>query len=138
MSQENVEIVARAIAAYSGSGEPPEDLFDPEVEVWESPELPGDLAGSGYDNLVRVNRTLLDSFEDWSIEPERFFDLGQRVLVFAQFRVKGRGSGVEVADPMTYLLTVRDGRVIEWGLFGDRSKALEAAGDVAGERGASP
>src|SRR6266567_4703605 len=47
------EIVERAIAAYSDTGEVPEDLFDPEVEVWESPELPGDLAGSGYDNLVR-------------------------------------------------------------------------------------
>jgi hypothetical protein len=30
--------------------------------------------------------------------------------------------------PMAWLLTVRNGRVIEWGLFGDRRKALEAAG----------
>src|SRR4051794_38622290 len=54
MSQENVVIVKRALAAYSDTGDVPEDLFDPEIEVWESPELPGDLAGKGHANLVRV------------------------------------------------------------------------------------
>ena len=128
MSQENVEIVRRAIAAYNRTGRPPEDLFDPEVEVWESPELPGELAGKGLGNLVRANENLLESFEEWSIEPERFFDLGERVLVFVCFRVRGKGSGVQVDAPLAYLLTLRDGKVIEWGLFGDRNKALEAAG----------
>ena len=128
MSQENVEIVRRAIAAYSRTGEPPEGFFDPQIEVWESPELPGELAGTGYHNLARAGEALLDSFEEWSIEPERFFDLGERILVFVRFRAKGKGSGVPVEAPLAYLYTLRDGKVIEWGLFGDRSKALEAAG----------
>jgi len=128
MSQENVEIARRAIAAYGRTGEPLENLFHPEIEVWESPELPGELAGKGLGNLVRVNETLLDAFEEWSIEHERSFDLGERILVFVRFRVKGKGSGVKVDAPLAYLLTLRDGKVIEWGLFGDRSKALEAVG----------
>jgi ketosteroid isomerase-like protein len=128
MSQENVEIVERAVAAYSRAGEPTDDLFDPEIEVWESPELPGELAGRGYGNLIRANQTLLDSFAEWSIQPESFFDLGERVLVFVGVRVKGKGSRVPLDGQMACLFTVRDGRVIEWGLFGDRSKALEAAG----------
>ena len=69
-----------------------------------------------------------DSFEGRSIEPERFFDLGERILVFVNFQAKGRGSGVPADGQLAYLLTVRDGKVIEWALFGDRSKALEAAG----------
>src|SRR6185295_10957113 len=108
MSQENVEIVRRAIDAFSRTGEPPEDLFHPDVEVWESPELPGELAGKGLENLIRVNENLLDSFEEWSIEQEKIFDLGERVLVFVRIRAKGKGSGVEVDAPMAYLLTVRD------------------------------
>src|SRR5439155_892043 len=99
-----------------------------EIEVWESPELPGELAGKGYGNLVRANETLLDSFEEISIESERFIDLGERILVFVRFRVKGKGSGVQVDAPLAYLLTLRDGKVTEWGLFGDRRKALEAVG----------
>ena len=128
MSHENVEIVRRAIAVYSRTGEPPENFFDSEIEVWESPELPGELAGTGLGNLVRANEYLMESFEEWSIEPERFFDLGERVLVFVCFRVRGKGSGVQVDAPLAYLITLRDGKVIEWGLFGDRNKALEAAG----------
>ena len=128
MSQENVEIVKLALAAYSGTGDVPEDLFDSGIEVWESPELPGDLAGKGHANLVRVKEILLDSFEEWSIEPEKFFDLGERVLVFVRFRVKGKESGVPVDGPLAYLVTLQDGKVTAWGLFGDRGKALEAAG----------
>jgi ketosteroid isomerase-like protein len=127
VSEENVEIVRRAMAAY-GHGDIPEDIFDPEIEVWESAELPGELAGKGYDGLVRANENLLESFEDWSAEPEKLFDLGERILVFVCFRAKGKGSGIETVTPMAWLLTVRDGRVIEWGLFGDRRRALEATG----------
>jgi hypothetical protein len=39
MSQENIEIVRQVIAAYSGAGEIRDDLIDPAIEVWESPEL---------------------------------------------------------------------------------------------------
>jgi ketosteroid isomerase-like protein len=128
MSEENVEIVREVIAAYSGTGEVRADLIDPEIEVWESPELPGELAGSGHEALVRAQQTVSDSFVEWSIELERTFDLGDRVLVFVSFRATGRGSGIPADAQLAYLLTVRDGRVTEWGLFGDRSKALEAAG----------
>jgi ketosteroid isomerase-like protein len=84
--------------------------------------------GKGSGNLVRARENLLDSFEEWSIEPERVFDLGERLLVFVVFRAKGKGSGVAVDAEMAYLFTLREGKIIEWGLFGDRSKALEAAG----------
>ncbi len=92
------------------------------------PELPGELAGKGYGSLIRAKRTLLDSFEEISVAPERFFDLGERILVFATFHAKGRGSGAPTDAQQAHLLTVRDGKVVEWRAFGDRRKALEAAG----------
>jgi ketosteroid isomerase-like protein len=127
MSEENVEIARQAIAAYS-TGEVRDDLVHPEIEVWESPELPGELAGKGHQALIKAQETISDSFEEWSIEPERLFDLGERVLAFVAFRATGRGSGIPADAQLAYLITVRDGRVIGVGLFGDRSKALEAAG----------
>ena len=127
MSQENVEVVERAMAAY-GTGEPLEDLFDPEIEISESSDLPGEFVGKGYANLARGRRTLRDLFEEWSIEVEKSFDLGERVLVFVMFRVRGKGSGAPVQRPLAYLVTLRDGRIIEWCLFGDQTEALEAAG----------
>src|SRR5262249_45747148 len=128
MSEENIEVVRQVIAAYSGSGEVREDLVEADIEVWESPELPGDLAGKGIGALLRAQETVSDSFEEWSIEPERFFDLGERVLVFVTFRGRGRGSGISADGQLAYLVTLRGGKVTAWGLFGDRSKALEAVG----------
>jgi ketosteroid isomerase-like protein len=128
MSEQNVEVVRHVIAGYSGTGEVREDLIDAAIEVWESPELPGDLAGKGHEGLRRAKERVSDSFEEWSIEPERFFDLGDRVLAFVSFHAKGRGSGVPADGQLAYLFTLLDGKVTEWGLFGDRSKALEAAG----------
>jgi ketosteroid isomerase-like protein len=129
MSQENVEIARRAIAAYARRGESlDEDLFDREIEVWESPELPGEFAGKGYDNLVQRRETVLDSFEEWSLESEKFLDLGDRVLVFTRFRARGTGSGVPVDAPLVHMLTIRNRRIVKWCLFGNRSEALDAAG----------
>ena len=128
MSADNVGIVREVIAAYSGTGKIREDLIDPDIEVWESTELPGELAGSGHGALVRAKETISESFEEWAIEPERFFDLGERILVFVAVQMKGRGSGAPAGGQLAYLFTLRDGKVTEWGLFGDRSKALEAAG----------
>jgi hypothetical protein len=48
MSEENVDLVRQVIAAYSGAGEIRDDLIDPAIEVWESPELPGELAAKGH------------------------------------------------------------------------------------------
>jgi ketosteroid isomerase-like protein len=128
MSRENVEVVRQVIAAYSGSGEVRDDLIDPQIEVWESPELPGELAGSGREALARAQEVVSGSFDDWSIEPERFVDLRERVLVFVTFQGTGRGSGIPAEGQLAYLFTLRAGKVVEWGLFGDRAKAVEAAG----------
>jgi ketosteroid isomerase-like protein len=128
MSQENVEIVGRVFEAFSHPGPPPIELFDPEVEVWESSEFPGELAGKGYDNLVRANETLFDAFEELSAEWERFFDLDDRILVFVRILGFGKGSGARVEAAQAHLFRLRDGKVTEWCLFVDRSKALEAAG----------
>jgi hypothetical protein len=48
MSEENVDLVRQVIAAYSVAGEIRDDLIDPAIEVWESPDLPGGLAGKGH------------------------------------------------------------------------------------------
>ena len=76
MSEENIAVVRQAIAAYSGTGAVVDDLFTPETEIWESPELPGDLAGQGRDALLRAKEILFDSFEEWSIDPQKFFAAG--------------------------------------------------------------
>jgi ketosteroid isomerase-like protein len=132
MSRENVEIVRACFKAFSRNPyEPPLDFFDRDIEVWEGPELPGDLAGTGHDNLVRATRLLFHSFEGWASEPERFFDLGERVLVFARFRAIAKGSGIPIVAVQAHLLTLRSGKITRWEAFASRDKAVEAAAGLS-------
>ena len=40
--------------------------------------------------------TLRESWAEWRVEPERYYDAGDRVVVFVRMRAKGAGSGAEV------------------------------------------
>jgi ketosteroid isomerase-like protein len=48
--------------------------------------------------------------------------------VFVRILGFGKGSGARVEAPQAHLFRLQDGKVTEWCLFIDRSKALEAAG----------
>ncbi len=64
----------------------------------------------------------------WSEEVEEIRDLGDSVLVVSTQRGRGRGSGVEMEHRFAMLYELRNGKVIRWTIYNDRSEALEAAG----------
>jgi len=68
-------------------------------------------------------------WEEFRIEPDEFVDGGDRVVVIGRRVGKGKGSGIEVQQPVTHVFTLHDGRVVrvELGYTG-RDDALEAAG----------
>jgi ketosteroid isomerase-like protein len=129
MSQENVEIVRRAFAAYSSGG--PEALanfWDPEIEV----EVPPGLAEAG---TYRGREAVLAWMSEWSeawerIEytPEEIVGNGDTVVVTLLYDGVGRGSGLRIEGRFWYLNRLRDGMIVYVRLYGDRNKALEAAG----------
>ena len=59
---------------------------------------------------------------------EEFLDAGDRVLVTAYFRGRGRGSGIDIDTCFYEVYTLRDGRVVRVDEFTKRADALEAAG----------
>jgi ketosteroid isomerase-like protein len=129
MSQENVEIVRRAFAAYSSGG--PEALanfWDPEIEV----EVPPGLAEAG---TYRGREAVLAWMSEWSeawerIEytPEEIVGNGDTVVVTLLYDGVGRGSGLRIEGRFWYLNRLRDGMIVYVRLYGDRNEALEAAG----------
>ena len=104
--------------------------LDPSVEYRargdsSAPDLDADL--HGHDGYLQVWRYSLDAFEDIRFEPEELLDLGDRLLVTAQLRGRGSGSGVAVSQPVFQLLEFREGLMVWQADFSHRSKALEAA-----------
>jgi ketosteroid isomerase-like protein len=128
-------IVARRVRrAYAAANRQDFDLvlvgWDPGSEYHPSSDLmPPDLEPvfHGHDGYLQLWRYWLDAFEDIRWDPEEVLDFGDRLLVTAQQRGHGSGSGVAVSEPVFQLFTFRRGLVVRQEDFLDRSKALEAA-----------
>jgi ketosteroid isomerase-like protein len=123
MSQENVEIVRAIHAAWLG-GESARDFLDPEIEYVNPPDAvePGTRRGR------KAFGAILDAYEDLRIEPEKFIEAGDDVIVIARLTATGRGSGVGIDWRQGYIWTIRDGKGVRFRWFNKPEQALEAAG----------
>ncbi len=81
----------------------------------------------GHDGYLQLWRYWLDAFEDIRWDPEEILDFGDKLLVTAQQRGHGSGSGVAVSQAVFQLFKFRRGLVVRQEDFLDRSKALDAA-----------
>lgn len=67
-------------------------------------------------------------FEKLEVEPERFLEAGERVLVDLRVSGRGRTSGAAFEIHIAHLWTISEGLVVCGEGFGDRDAAVEAAG----------
>jgi ketosteroid isomerase-like protein len=127
MSQENVEVVRRAFAyeLYGvGDRAEAEAIFDPRVVMNPTNEGPFHGLDAMRDDFERWAST----FEDLEVSAEEFIDAGDRVLVTAYHRGRGRTSRVEVDGRFYEVYTLRDGKVVRVDEYVERAEALEAVG----------
>jgi uncharacterized protein len=129
MSQENVELVQRCFRLFSrGDYDGVLECFDPEVEVIEPGGIPGARRYRGYAGVAEAYSRWAAQWDDFSAEIERLVDAGERVVVLARHRGRGRSSGIPVEMTVAYLYTVRASKFVRWEMFSTEVEALEAAG----------
>jgi ketosteroid isomerase-like protein len=78
----------------------------------------------------RGRRSLLgvtEVYPDFRVEPERFVDAGDEVVVIGTARGTA-ASGVEAQWRQGYVWTVKDGQAVRFRWFNDPDEALRAAG----------
>jgi ketosteroid isomerase-like protein len=128
MSQANVEIARRVFEWKLGEVGDMEirSSFHPDVEF-----RPLRAATEGaYRGIAGIKKFVADTeqvFEKFDFRYD-LLDLGERVLVWGQLHVRARQSGMETEFPMGGVFEFRDGKIVRWGDFGSKEKALEAAG----------
>jgi ketosteroid isomerase-like protein len=132
MSQENVDQIRKALAAFNRRDfDDMLESVDSAVE-WSPPvELPGSSTVRGHEGVRQSVADMLDAFGDLRADPERFIDLGDRVICLYHWRGRGSGSGIPVDQlevPAAMLATMGDGLVVRARFFTTWDQALEAAG----------
>jgi ketosteroid isomerase-like protein len=92
----------------------------------EAPDFVGEW--HGMDGLKKATADYLNVWDDYQFEVERMIDLGDRVLVLERQTARGKRSGAIISQDVGALLTLRDGLIVRWEYYWERSEALEAAG----------
>jgi ketosteroid isomerase-like protein len=129
MSQENVEIVRRAFAAFSRDG--PEAMarfWDPEIEVGVPPELAQAGTYRGRDAVLGWISEWSDAWERIEYTPQEIVENDDAVVVTLLYDGVGKGSGLRIDGTFWYLMRLRDGKIVYLRLYGNEAEALEAAG----------
>jgi ketosteroid isomerase-like protein len=129
MSQENIEVTRRAIEAYNQRDfEALEQVNHPDMELdWSASR--GLQAGvyRGWGEVRAFYDNFLDTFEEVRLEPERFIESGDSVVVPNSAQIRGR-EGIETPVHSALVFEIRDGRVIRLCLYQETGEALAAAG----------
>jgi ketosteroid isomerase-like protein len=129
MSRENVEVVRDVILAFNRRDfEAMQALNHPDVQVdWSASR--GLEAGvyRGWEEVARFYQTFFETFQEVEIEPDRFIESGDSVVVPNRSQSRGR-DGIEAPARSTLVFKVRRGRVARVCLYQETHEALEAVG----------
>ena len=60
--------------------------------------------------------------------PEHFERVGDKILVTGHWEARGKGSGIELERPATWVMKMRDGKIVYWQTYTDRDEALRDVG----------
>jgi ketosteroid isomerase-like protein len=135
MSQENVQVVRRAIGAVSL--EAAEDdtraasvqRLARDVEFEEDPRFPEARIYRGRSELLRYFTEFVSQFEQFVLTVEEVVDAGgDDVLVCLHIHGRGKGSSAEFDIRPGWIFTVRRNEVVRIRAYYERAEALEAAG----------
>ncbi|HEX3277447.1 MAG TPA: nuclear transport factor 2 family protein [Thermoleophilaceae bacterium] len=131
MSQENVEVVRAAFAAWN-AGELLDVLsrFDPQIVYHPRADEPDPSPHIGKDAYERLVYGFVDSFSEVTFEVLELIDAGDRVITPTVLHavLRGQGSGAGVRDTYVFVYKLRDGLVVEGWEYRTREEALEAVG----------
>ena len=130
MSQENVEIVRRAVEAFD-RGELPRILALTHADFVA--EVPPDVSAEpdtyrGHDGIRRYISSFQEAMNEIHFEGERFWDAGENVVVALRLTARGRQTAIPVEQRTTGVWTVRAGRLLRIRAYASREEALAAVG----------
>jgi ketosteroid isomerase-like protein len=130
MSQENVEVVHRLLAAVSERDlSRLVSLTVPEIE-WRSFFAALSESGGyrGHDGLRQYVADLNEAFEALRVEVHDLLDVGETVVGIGRIYYKGQGSGVEADAAAGWVFRFHGGKIAYFRAFRDPEKVFGTVG----------
>jgi ketosteroid isomerase-like protein len=131
MSESNLELARRGYAAFAdGNVVAVLDFLSPEIVCYSRPAQPEQEVFHGHEGFARlVARDFFQTFgETVRVEPERFIDEGDYVLVPVRIVGAHPQSGVELQDHLVHVWRFEGGKAVELRPYEDMREASQALG----------
>ncbi len=129
MSQENVRLIERAIAAINARNIEGYLACCTESIKLETPLAAVGGVYEGIDGIRRYFTDIEDAGPDFRIELDGVEEVdGMRMIAFVRTTSTGRASGISMAVSLTNVYDLIDGKINQVRLFIDRDEALKAVG----------
>jgi ketosteroid isomerase-like protein len=128
--EEDVELVRRAYAHTQATRQVYAEGFAPGF-VWDMSKYEGWPEQQRYEGVDGAQAFMDDwtgAWDDWEVEIQETYDVGDAVVVVAQQRGRARTTGMAVNMVFAQTWTIRDGRLTRMDMYSDPSEALKAVG----------
>jgi hypothetical protein len=130
MSEENIEIVKRALDAFSsGDAGTFVSLTTPDVE-WKTGlgAIEGGEIFHGHEGVERYFGRLSGAWEEFRFLPHEFHDQDEVVLALGRLEGRGRSGGVPVDSPVGAVWDLRGGKIWRLRAYLDHAEARTVSG----------
>jgi ketosteroid isomerase-like protein len=129
VSQENVEIVQCAMAAYMNNDEATvRKLVAPDIVIATRPDQPDVREHHGYEGMLRASAEWLEAWDEPTLDAARAWAVQDFVFVGTRESGRGKVSGVPMEYESIFVYTLSQDRIIRIQIFGSEREALKAVG----------
>ena len=130
MSEQNVALHRRLLGPFNSRDvDAFLELCDPQIEFHATFSAVGGAVYHGHDGIRQYFRDIEEVWRgDFLVEPEAYFDFGERTLAFSVLHGHGPQSGAEVTLPAAQLCRWRDGRIVLMKAYAHKEDALTDLG----------
>src|SRR5919112_1924247 len=133
MSQENVEIVHRAVAAWNGRDvEAMLALTDPEVEYATPPTAVEPGTRRGHESLKDVLRAQWEILSGGRWGGDRLYERGDEIVGLGRVSRRMPGSDARIEDHILMAVRFENGRVTRMEILGFGQAEVQAALEAVG------
>jgi ketosteroid isomerase-like protein len=128
MSQKNVELAHDLFEQWSARNyEFLTESARSDVEIFSRFASLGGEPFRGPEGVRQWIAEIEQTFGRFKVRTDDFLDLGDHVLVLGGINLEGKASGIEIQQPMGWLLELQDGKLARMFFYSSHAEAREAA-----------